>query len=403
MVCSVISCISKDGEDDSIGQIVEAELCPLLVELLRHRNPRVQAASVRALGNLVSGDDERHTQAVLDCAVLPQLLLVLENQNHMWETRSDICWMLSNIAVGSLEQIEQLIESELIPTLVALLEEQNDHIDVRTEAAWVVSNSAASGSRAQIKYLVSQRCIHVLCNLLVLSEDSDLEMVNGVLHALENILEAGAAEAAQQMAMLREQSRQFQQIMHNQSQNIMQQPVPPPEPRYRCEDLSLAELKLERERISRGYREAALQMLLKDPNPSASTQIRIKQLQLLPLQHQVRGQLAGIFEKNHGTDAILQWFEGKKRFQAEVERGIKRAAKAKADEAKKQTKVTRSFFDDMFKHGDRMRELVKKSKQTARRDRTKMDKWHNDRIRDDKKLWVYTSKNEPQLDFPGCV
>jgi len=205
MVCSVISCISKDGEDDSIGQIVEAELCPLLVELLRHRNPRVQAASVRALGNLVSGDDERHTQAVLDCAVLPQLLLVLENQNHMWETRSDICWMLSNIAVGSLEQIEQLIESELIPTLVALLEEQNDHIDVRTEAAWVVSNSAASGSRAQIKYLVSQRCIHVLCNLLVLSEDSDLEMVNGVLHALENILEAGAAEAAQQMAMLRDE------------------------------------------------------------------------------------------------------------------------------------------------------------------------------------------------------
>eukprot|EP00656_Telonema_subtile_P019323 TRINITY_DN20598_c0_g1_i2.p1 TRINITY_DN20598_c0_g1~~TRINITY_DN20598_c0_g1_i2.p1 ORF type:complete len:1359 (+),score=368.82 TRINITY_DN20598_c0_g1_i2:117-4193(+) len=205
MVCSVISCISKDGEDDSIGQIVDAELCALLVELLRHRNPRVQAASVRALGNLVSGDDERHTQAVLDCAVLPQLLLVLENQNHLWETRSDICWMLSNIAVGSLEQIQQLIESNLIPTLVALLEEQSDHIDVRTEAAWVVSNSAASGSRTQIKYLVSQRCIHVLCHLLVLSEDSDLEMVNGVLHALENILEAGAAEAAQQMAMLRDE------------------------------------------------------------------------------------------------------------------------------------------------------------------------------------------------------
>eukprot|EP00658_Telonema_sp_P-2_P024365 TRINITY_DN19783_c0_g2_i1.p1 TRINITY_DN19783_c0_g2~~TRINITY_DN19783_c0_g2_i1.p1 ORF type:complete len:1381 (+),score=466.60 TRINITY_DN19783_c0_g2_i1:101-4243(+) len=205
MVCSVISCISKDGEDDSIGQIVDACLCSLLVELLRHRNPRVQAASVRALGNLVSGDDERHTQAVLDCAVLPQLLLVLQNQNHMWETRSDICWMLSNIAVGSLEQIQQLIESNLIPTLVKLLEDQTDHIDVRTEAAWVVSNSAASGSRIQIKYLVSQRCIHVLCHLLVLSEDSDLEMVNGVLHALENILEAGAAEAAQQMTMLRDE------------------------------------------------------------------------------------------------------------------------------------------------------------------------------------------------------
>jgi hypothetical protein len=62
-----------------------------------------------------------------------------------------------------------------------------------------------------------------------------------------------------------------------------------------------------------------------------------------------------------------------------------RARRAR-DEAKKQTKITRGFFDDMFKHGDRMRELVKKSKQTARRDRTKVDKWHNDRVRDDKKL-----------------
>ena len=189
-----------------------------------------------------------------------------------------------------------------------------------------------------------------------------------------------------QMAMLREQTRQYTQIMHNQSQHSMNQPVPPPEPRYRCEDLSLSELKLERERISRGYREAALQLLRQDPNPSVSTQIRIKQLQLLPLQHQVRAELSRIFEKNHGQDAILQWFEGKKRFKAEVEKHIKRAAKAKLDEAKKQTKITRGFFDDMFKHGDRMRELVKKSKQTARRDRTKVDKWHNDRVRDDKKL-----------------
>jgi ATP-dependent helicase STH1/SNF2 len=197
---------------------------------------------------------------------------------------------------------------------------------------------------------------------------------------------AGPPVSDAQMAVLREQVRQYQQIMHAQSQNTMQQPVPPPDARYRCEDLPLAELKVERERISRGYREAALQLLLQDPNPSVQTQIRIKQLQLLPLQHQVRNELRSIFERNHGADAILQWFEGKKRFQTEVERGLKRAAKARADEAKRQTKITRSFFEDMFKHGDEMRSRVKKSKVTARKERTKVDKWHNDRVRDDKKL-----------------
>eukprot|EP01043_Picozoa_sp_COSAG02_P023787 COSAG02_NODE_1280_length_13477_cov_9.042906_6_plen_1052_part_00 len=196
----------------------------------------------------------------------------------------------------------------------------------------------------------------------------------------------GAPVSDAQLATLQEQLRQYGSIMHSHSQKMMQQPVPPPDPRYRCEELSLSEFKVERERISRSNREAALQLLLADPDPSVQTQIRIKQLQLLPLQHQVRNELRTIFESNHGPDAIRQWFEGKKRFQTEVERGLKRAARARADEIKRHTKITRSFFDDMFKHGERMRELVKKSRQSARRDRTKAEKWHNDKIRDDKKL-----------------
>lgn len=196
---------------------------------------------------------------------------------------------------------------------------------------------------------------------------------------------AGPVSVAQ-LAQLHTQLRQYGSLMHTHSQQTMAQPVPPPDPRYRCEDLPLSELKLERERMSRSSREAALRLLLAEPEPSVQTQIRIKQLQLLPLQQRLRGELRGIFESNHGPDAIRQWFEGKKRFQNEVDRGLKRAARARADEAKRQTKITRSFFDDMFKHGDRMRELVKKSRQNARRDRTKAEKWHNDRIREDKKL-----------------
>ena len=47
---------------------------------------------------------------------------------------------------------------------------------------------------------MQEGCISVLAQLLVLNDDCDLEMVNGVLHALENILEAGAAEAAVEAA-----------------------------------------------------------------------------------------------------------------------------------------------------------------------------------------------------------
>ena len=179
------------------------------------------------------------------------------------------------------------------------------------------------------------------------------------------------------------QVRQFAQLIKTHQRLLQQMPA---SVRFRCEDLSLAELKLERERVSRRCREAGLQLLLAHPQPDVATRIRTKQLQLLPLQHRVRNVLAGIFEQNHGADAIVHWMEGKKRFQTEVDRQLKREARARMEEAKRASKVTKSFFDDMFRHGNDLRDLVKKSKQSSSKDRRKMEKWHSDKIRDDKKI-----------------
>ena len=47
-----------------------------LVELLMHNQPSVVSAALRAVGNIVTGDDVQ-TQVILNCTVLPCLVALL--------------------------------------------------------------------------------------------------------------------------------------------------------------------------------------------------------------------------------------------------------------------------------------------------------------------------------------
>ena len=51
-------------------------VCRRLVELLMNPQPSVVSAALRAVGNIVTGDDIQ-TQVILNCSVLPCLLSLL--------------------------------------------------------------------------------------------------------------------------------------------------------------------------------------------------------------------------------------------------------------------------------------------------------------------------------------
>ncbi|GLT32541.1 hypothetical protein SLA2020_072020 [Shorea laevis] len=186
--CWALSYLS-DGTNDKIQAVIEAGVCPRLVELLLHPSPSVLIPALRTVGNIVTGDDMQ-TQCIINHGALPCLLSLLTH-NHKKSIKKEACWTISNITAGNKEQIQAVIDAGIIGPLVNLL--QNAEFDIKKEAAWAISNATSGGAHEQIKYLVSQGCVKPLCDLLVCP---DPRIITVCLEGLENILKVGEAEKA---------------------------------------------------------------------------------------------------------------------------------------------------------------------------------------------------------------
>ncbi|KAK4492615.1 hypothetical protein RD792_003433 [Penstemon davidsonii] len=187
--CWALSYLS-DGTNDKIQAVIEAGVCPRLVELLLHPSPSVLIPALRTVGNIVTGDDAQ-TQVIIDNRSLPCLLNLL-TQNYKKSIKKEACWTISNITAGNKDQIQAVIEAGIFSPLIALL--QNAEFEIKKEAAWAISNATSGGTHDQIKFLVREGCIKPLCDLLGCP---DPRIVTVCLEGLENILKVGEAEKTQ--------------------------------------------------------------------------------------------------------------------------------------------------------------------------------------------------------------
>lgn len=71
--------------------------------VFRHEQNNVISAALRAVGNIVTGDDVQ-TQVVLNCSALPCLLHLLSSPRE--SVRKEACWTVSNITAGNPQQIQ---------------------------------------------------------------------------------------------------------------------------------------------------------------------------------------------------------------------------------------------------------------------------------------------------------
>jgi hypothetical protein len=69
----------------------------------RHNQPNVVSAALRAVGNIVTGDDVQ-TQVILNCSALSCLLHLLTSPKE--SIRKEACWTISNITAGNRQQIQ---------------------------------------------------------------------------------------------------------------------------------------------------------------------------------------------------------------------------------------------------------------------------------------------------------
>ncbi|NXP42478.1 IMA7 protein, partial [Leiothrix lutea] len=167
----------------------DSGVCRRLVELLMHNDYKVASPALRAVGNIVTGDDIQ-TQVILNCSALPCLLHLLSSPKE--SIRKEACWTISNITAGNRAQIQAVIDANIFPVLIEIL--QKAEFRTRKEAAWAITNATSGGTPEQIRYLVNLGCIKPLCDLLTVM-DSKIVLV--ALNGLENILRLGEQEANQ--------------------------------------------------------------------------------------------------------------------------------------------------------------------------------------------------------------
>ncbi|KAG9457772.1 hypothetical protein H6P81_002280 [Aristolochia fimbriata] len=180
--CWALSYLS-DGTNDKIQAVIDAGVCPKLVDILLKPASPVLIPALRTIGNIVTGDDEQ-TQYMIDNRVLPCLYRLLTHP-HKKSIKKEACWTISNITAGNRGQIQAVIDAGIIVPLVDLLRQAE--FDIKKEAAWAISNATSGGSNEHIHYLVSQGCIQPLCDLLPCP---DPRIVTVCLEGLENILKS---------------------------------------------------------------------------------------------------------------------------------------------------------------------------------------------------------------------
>jgi hypothetical protein len=176
------------------AELAHCGLVPRLVELLTHPSWRVTKPALRTIGNIVcaecadDGDQSStdYTEVILECQAVPRLKQLVEHSNR--EIQKEACWTLSNIAAGTVDQIQAVIDSGAIPPLVRLVQDKKTDHEVRSEACWVVLNATSCGSDSQIEVLVNEGCVSVLGVLL-----SEASMVMMALEGLERVLQVEEA------------------------------------------------------------------------------------------------------------------------------------------------------------------------------------------------------------------
>ena len=176
-----ISMISWLAENSVIDPIIESGVMKQLVLFLSHDQDKIKRITVKALGNLVTGNDEQ-TQAVLDEGILKYFPGLLLSKNDI--IVKDALWILSNITAGNIQQIQAVIDAGLIPSIIKALDEESD--GNRNEALWAVSNISINGSTEQIMFLVDNGLIPSLCHLMTLTDNQVLMAMLTINNVIES-------------------------------------------------------------------------------------------------------------------------------------------------------------------------------------------------------------------------
>jgi Atypical Arm repeat len=167
--------------------ILEHGMLGILISAIQHYSEQPNATLllipiVRLLWQFSSGT-EHQTDQVVQSGFLKYALKLLRLRKE--GIQRYVLLTLSNIAAGTFDQINSLVQRRVLIKEIVLLAKHSS-AKVRKEALWTLSNIVTEGSLKQANFLVAHDCISTFCHFLETPSDSKLVLV--VLEAVEKLL-----------------------------------------------------------------------------------------------------------------------------------------------------------------------------------------------------------------------
>nr|CAD7263071.1 unnamed protein product [Timema shepardi] len=188
--CWALSYVT-DGSNDKIQAVVDNGVVPRLVELLGMEEVGVLTPALRAVGNIVTGNDLQasnttvvvfQTDSIIHAGALSKLSYLLKHSRS--NIMKEAAWTVSNITAGNVDQIQHVVNSGLLQPLIDVL--SSGDFKSQKEAAWAVTNYTSGSSPHQLVVLLQLDILKPFCNLL---DSKDGKTVQVVLDGVSNILQ----------------------------------------------------------------------------------------------------------------------------------------------------------------------------------------------------------------------
>jgi importin subunit alpha-1 len=182
--CWALSHCSDDSDDEGkkIGVIVAAGAVEHLIACAKSSEKKIISPALRALGNIVTGNDEE-TQTVLD---LKGMVVFRELCSHPLKSiRKEACWSISNVAAGTKHQIQAILEHQVLQVLMERV--MQDQYEVAKEATWAMSNMVSGGSFKQRQYLIDCGVAQAMVHMLSCQDQDVLGIAIDTMQSLCNV------------------------------------------------------------------------------------------------------------------------------------------------------------------------------------------------------------------------